>query len=332
MVLSGLPATAQDAGALAPEKPVTLEPVEPATVADPPPVVEGVPEAGDVTPGVPLPPAESAFQEGVRLYRDGLFSEALEQFTRALAIDPGHQQAAVFKAKSEAKLRMQAAGENPVAVPAFQTLDPQSIPTGEPGKAPLSIEEVRVNRLRSLIEDGQFYLENKKYERAQKLFEDALLIDPNNKTATHGYREATKGVWDIERQDTGQEIEIDRARQRAMIEQTKQLPEGANAKGIKPWKLPVEVAEENVPEISAKRSRIEDALESTIEFLDYGDPQQGVHLNEIINYLAELADINIQIDWRVVDQPIERTQPAEGAGVPGVPGGPGGFPGAPGGP
>ncbi len=67
-------------------------------------------------------PAEQAFREGVNLYKKDMYSEALNEFNRALALDPGHMDAAIFKKKCETKLQMLASGQDPAITPVFENL------------------------------------------------------------------------------------------------------------------------------------------------------------------------------------------------------------------
>lgn len=276
--------------------------------------------------GLELSPAEDAFREGVRLYKEGLYSEALNEFNRALTLEPGHENAAIFKVKSERKLEMASAGEDPTSVPAFETFDPESLaPKGTDLESALSIEEIRVVRLKKLITEAQFYLENQKYKRAQGLFEEALLIDPNNVTAKAGYREATIGAYDEELEISSEDLQIDRAKTREMIEKKKRLPEGAGPDGIKPWRLPLEVDEDEYTEVTEKTD-IEQALDSpvSVEFEDE-------HISNIVEFISDYVGINIVVDSRVVEPPVEPTapptaQPGQPTG-PGLPGGPTGYPG-----
>ena len=127
------------------------------------------------------------------------------------------------------------------------------------------------------------------------------------------------------------QVEIDRARVEGFIADKKQIPEGAGPDGIKPYRIPVPVVEEETTAPPSK-SRIEQILDENTLTVDYSEPQ-GVHISEIVGFMSEYLDVNMVIDMRVVQPPPspQTQQPgvagAPAAGVPGAPGMPG-MPGA----
>ena len=71
--------------------------------------------------------AEQHFRLGVTLYKDGNFREALDEFNRALAFDPGLEDATRYIENTQEQLNLNAAGEDPTARPTFESFDPESI-------------------------------------------------------------------------------------------------------------------------------------------------------------------------------------------------------------
>ncbi|GMV99100.1 MAG: hypothetical protein AMXMBFR84_02390 [Candidatus Hydrogenedentota bacterium] len=313
MTVYGGALTAQAQGASgAVEAPIVTEPQ--------PTAAESGPEPQGVSP------ADEAYNEGVALYNRGMFLEALNSFNRALANDPNHPHAKTMAERAQTKLQTTAVGQEPAVLQTFETFEakPAESETTSDAGIPESAEELRYQTVKELLEQGQFLLENRKFERAQKLFERALIIDPENKTAARLLQEATIGTFDERLPREWQKLEIDRLRIREKSEQIKQLPDGADAYGIKDITISVPVAEEEFVR-EEEKTDIEKALDEfvSIEF-------EEEHISNILDYIAEYASINIVLDSRVVDpprQPVPQVQP----GVPGtVPGGVPGIPGQPG--
>ncbi len=290
-----------------------------------PPPAPGAPEIVVETPVVEstagISQAEQLYREGVNLYSREMYREAQAAFSRALALDPAHEKAKQMLEKAEGKIQIVSSGQESV-VPSFDTLDPEAIPAGTEAEAPKTAEDIKYERTKELITQGQFFLENRKYKRAKDLFEQVLLIDPANQTAKRLLGEATVGSYNDDIDSAWQQREIDRQKIRRGIEERKNLPEGSDDIGIKEPPLYVPVEEEQYRE-ERELTEIEKALESpvNIEFEDQ-------HVSKIIDFVAEFLGINIVVDARTVAPPRQVVQ----AGIPGAPGQPGvpGVPGIPG--
>nr|HPJ99248.1 tetratricopeptide repeat protein [Candidatus Hydrogenedentota bacterium] len=80
-----------------------------------------------------VPPEQLHYRQGVSLYNQGLYREALESFERALAMSGDYTLARQMAEKCEAKLNLEAAGADPNAVPKFETLVPAELETVSAG-------------------------------------------------------------------------------------------------------------------------------------------------------------------------------------------------------
>ncbi len=278
---------------------------------------EGMPaETGFGAPAVA--DAQEYLRRGVALYKRDLYREALTEFNRALALDPGLEEARAFQEKCNAKLQLSAAQEGPPEIPTFETFDPESLPG--PGETPpLSAEEIKRERVKVLLRDAARYLEADRFQEAVGIYSNVLLIDPNNQEARKGLHKATLGAREDSMRESRLVVKEDRAMIRDFIEQQKRLPEGADATGIKQYRLAVpEIEEEYAPAVI--KSEIERTLESpvSVEFED-------IHINDIVEFIADSWGINIVIDLRAVEPP-RKPQPVATPGAPPAPGAP--MPGA----
>ncbi|MCL4855198.1 MAG: tetratricopeptide repeat protein, partial [Bryobacteraceae bacterium] len=199
----------------------------------------------------------------------------------------------------------------------YNVIDPEAIQSETEGGVPETAEDLKYTRTKELMLEGQFYLENGKYNKAQEYFEQILLIDPGNKTATRLLAEATVGAYKEEIRDDWQQLEIDRQRIRTGIEKSKLLPEGADDKGIKEPQISVPVEEEEYA-VEREKTDVEMALDSPVS-IEFDDE----HITRITEFIAEYVGINIVVDARVVLPP-RQAAPA----TTGVPGQPTPFPGA----
>ncbi|HOL20702.1 MAG TPA: tetratricopeptide repeat protein [Candidatus Hydrogenedens sp.] len=274
--------------------------------------------------------AETYFRRGVGLYKKELYREALTEFNRALALNPNHQEAQVYQQKCNAQLQL-SIGEKPEATapPAFETFQP-AVPTEVPEK---TADELKKERVQKLLSDAQRYMEAQKFDIAVEIYNNILLIDPKNAIAREGLHQATIKLHQQSVKESERKVAEDRAKIRDFIEKQKQLPEGADARGIKPYKFTVPEIEEEVAPVT-KVSEIEKSLDSvvSIEFED-------IHISEITQFISDSYGVNIVIDNRAVEPPAKQQaqqatgQPAQ-PGALGMPGGPPGAPafgGAPGG-
>ncbi len=277
--------------------------------------------------------AEQHFRKGVELYNGGLYLEALSEFNRALALDPQMENAKTYREKCNGKLSVGAAGGDATAVPTFDTLDPESVHT-EAETPQLSAEELKIKRVAELLKSAQRYLDAERYKRAVQLYEEVLIIAPDNERALEGLHKATIGASANSSTRAQQKVEEGKAMINKYIEEEKQLPEGADARGIKPYRITVPFVGEEYVE-PQKKSDIEKLLDSPV-----GIEFENIHLSEIVEFISDSWDVNIVIDDRVVKRPPKNvpapvaTTPTAGPGqypgMPGVPGAPGAFPGAPG--
>lgn len=247
-----------------------------------------------------VPPEQLHYRQGVSLYNQGLYREALESFERALAMNEGYELARQMAEKCEAKLNLEAAGADPNAVPKIETLVPAELETlaAEGGETLLSVEEVKNRRVRDLMDEAQVYMENQIFEEAVKRYEEVLLIQPKNRMAHEMLQKATVGMYENRRIDAQKQNEIDAERRREYLERMKNLPDGADAGGIKPFKVPVDVTEEEFETVEETKSVIDEALDDpvSIEF-------EGEHINRIVEFISEYVGINIVVDTRVVRPP-----------------------------
>ena len=134
-----------------------------------------VPDSSDTE----ISQAEQHYRLGVTLYKDGNFREALDEFNRALALDPDLEEATRYKDNTQEQLNVSATGEDPTAQPTFESFDPESI--GPLEESPqLSPEEHKIQKGRELVELAEQYLEFRIYDQAVEYFEQVLLIAPAN--------------------------------------------------------------------------------------------------------------------------------------------------------
>ncbi len=190
-------------------------------------------------------------------------------------------------------------------------------------------EELKKERVQKLLSDAQRYMEAQKFDIAVEIYNNVLLIDPKNDMAREGLHQATIKLHQESVKESERKVAEDRAKIRDFIEKQKQLPEGADARGIKPYKFTVpEIEEESAP--VTKVSELEKTLDSivSIEFED-------IHISEITQFISDSYGVNIVIDNRAVEPPAKQ-QPQQGAvqpaqpgmmGMPSAPGQPFGAPG-----
>lgn len=266
--------------------------------------------------------AESCFRRGVALYKKELYREALTEFNRALALDPNHKEAQIFKQKCETQLQISQAEKRETPAPTFETFQPT-----QPGEMPeKTAEELKRERVKKLLSDAKRYMEAQKFDIALEIYNNVLLIDPKNGEAREGLHQATIRLHEQSVKESEKKVAEDRAKIRDFIEKQKTLPEGADARGIKPYKFTIpEIEEETAP--ITKVSELEKALDSivSIEFED-------IHISEITQFISDSYGVNIVIDNRAVEPPKkQQAQQATGQPAqPGVLGAPTGIPGQPG--
>jgi hypothetical protein len=175
-------------------------------------------------------------------------------------------------------------------------------------------EELKKERVQKLLSDAQRYMEAQKFDVAVEIYNNILLIDPKNDLAREGLHQATIRLYEQSVKDSERGVTEDRARIRDFMEKEKQLPEGADARGIKPYRFTVpEIEEETAP--ITKVSELEKALDSivSIEFED-------IHISEITSFISDSYGVNIVIDNRAVEPPSKQQQPQQGGTVPAQPG------------
>jgi len=303
-------ATAQDQDSDAPAQEVA--PAFGATEDTPEPVAVDDPTISE---------AEQHLAQGVELYNRGLYREALDEFNRAVALDPELSEADIFRQKATEKLQESTLGEGVAERPTFEIIDPETVKT-EAATPTWSADEIKTRRVRELMERAYLYLENGYYDKAVKHFEEILLIAPDNERAKEGLHKATLGVRDKAVKESEKQVERDRAMIRDYVEQSKALPEGADARGIKQYRITVPIIEEEY-EVPREKSRMEEALEAPVT-IDFNDQ----HISEIIDFISEYVEVNFIIDARVVEPEQKVETSAPGA----APTAPGAYPGAAGSP
>ncbi|HEO72489.1 MAG TPA: tetratricopeptide repeat protein, partial [Candidatus Hydrogenedentes bacterium] len=287
LLVLAVPAAAQESEA--PVSSASLAPaVEEAVSAE----AEGAPSVAFDSEGeTTIPVAQQHFRRGVEIYNRGQYGEALTEFNRALALDPSLEAAKTYREKCTAKLQLSAAGARPSAVTVYETFDPESI-TSTPEAPQLSAQEIKVQRVEKLLKDGELYLEHKRYETAAEIFEEVLLIAPDNRRARKGLHDATLGLREQAIAESEIGVKEDRASIYQYIEQSKNLPEGAGPTGIKPFRVTVPVLEEEyAPPV--RRSEVEEILDSPVS-IDF----EEIDLRDIIQFLETTFDLNIHVDYR----------------------------------
>jgi len=266
--------------------------------------------------------AQQYLRQGVALYNRHLYSEALGEFNRALALDPMLEEARKYREKCNGKLQLSAMGVDPGAIPQFETFDPESVISDEE-TSQLSPEEVRIERIRRLMKEADLYLEHKRFATAARIYEEILLIAPENVRARAGLHKATLGLHEEQIRESEQRVEEDRTIIRQYTEDAKRLPEGAGPTGIKKHRITVPIVEEEYV-APTKRSEIEEILESPVSLM-----YEEEHINEIVEFIADTYGINIVVDERAVPRPTEAAVPPGGAapGSGAYPGMAGAYPG-----
>jgi tetratricopeptide (TPR) repeat protein len=257
--------------------------------------------------------AERHFRRGVDLYGRELYSEALGEFNRALALDPGFDEAAAFRRRCEARLNIAATGDDPTVRPSFDVFDPGMLSGVDPAVgAPMTAEELKIRRVAELLHEGERHLEHQKYQEAVEFFSQVLIIAPDNERAKRGLHASTLGLSQRNLRSVEEQIAEDRARVRINLERKKLLPEGADADGIKEYRYSVPVIEEEMARVE-ERSVIEQALDSPVTLSFNGD-----HIDDIADFVSQYLNINIVIDYRAVEP-----KELPGVAAPQQPGAPG---------
>ncbi len=239
--------------------------------------------------------AEQHYRRGIDLYTQAVYRESLNEFSRALALDPSMDKARDMIKKAEGKIALSTIGEDTQAPTQFEIIDTQTISAqAESGASPLSAQELKYTKVKELMEQGDFYLENQKYDRALELFEEILVIDPANKTATRKLAEATLGAYGEDIDDMSRDLSTQTQFIRRGIEQDKLLPEGADPKGILPPRPTIPVDEESIFD-DEELSPIEKALDEPVS-IEFDDEYVGT----ILEFIAGYVSINIVLDSRAV--------------------------------
>jgi tetratricopeptide (TPR) repeat protein len=240
--------------------------------------------------------AEQHFRLGVRLYDDGNYREALDEFNRAIALDPGYSAALEFRARTEAQLDISAVGEDPDARPSFQTFNVVS-PDDTDLDARLTPEEAKIQKVRELNELGEAYLENHMFREAVEAFEQVRLIAPDNNRAERGLHTATLGLYRQRTEEFNKQVREQTEFIRNNIEESKLLPEGSDAKGIGDYRLSVPNIDERI-DVVRPRTRIDEILDNPV-----GLVFEDIHLRELLEFITDTYDLNIMVDNRVVAPP-----------------------------
>jgi len=252
-------------------------------------------EAVDSGPVEGASEAEEHYRRGIDLYQQGVYRESLNEFSRAIALDPSMEKAADMVEKAKGRIALSTIGEDTQAPTQFEIIDTQTIAAQtEAGTTQLSAQELKYTKVKELMEQGDFYLEHQKYDRALELFEEILVIDPANKTATRKLAEATLGAYGEDVKDMSRDLTTQTQFIRKQIEADKLLPEGADAKGILPPRPTIPVEEESIFDDS-ELSIIEKALNEPVS-IEFDDEYVGT----ILEFISGYVGINIVLDSRAV--------------------------------
>lgn len=170
---------------------------------------------------------------------------------------------------------------DPVARERFQL----SENLGDGRNNPSSGESLRYTRTKELMQEGQSYLDNQKYSKAQQYFEQVLLIDPGNKTATRLLADATVGAYKMELQEHWQQLESDqqKIREPRYLYAIRRTP-GTESYAPIPVKPFTQVAQEPLSTFSVD---VDTASYANVRrFLTQGQlpPPDAVRVEEMINY------------------------------------------------
>jgi Ca-activated chloride channel homolog len=180
-----------------------------------------------------LPEAVRYFRQGIALYNQGDYREALNEFNRARALDPDDEKSATMAQKSERKIQMAAMGGVASEDTTFDVLTPQTgAEAGGSGVPALDAEEMRKKRVKDLMAEGEFLMDHRKHKRALEKFNEVLLVTPDNRAAQRLQAEATVAAYDEDLTQIWEQVGIDRKSVRKSIEDTGKLPRGYDAKGF----------------------------------------------------------------------------------------------------
>ena len=161
----------------------------------------------------------------------------------------------------------------------------------------------------SNLEYAKLYLEQHLYQQAVEIYDHVLQLDPNNKEAQEGLHKASLGRSEEYMKVELRNVEQDSQKIRRYIEESKQLPPGADAKGIKQYVFRVPEIEEEYEE-EREVSEMELKLRSSVN-IEFED----IHIKDVMEFIQDSFDINVVIDKRAVDPEQDETTAA--TGVPG---------------
>ena len=258
-----------------------------------------------------MSPAKEAFSRGVEFYSSDRYREAQTEFNRALALDPAYEEARQYLEKCNSRLALESVGGDPGAVPTFETYDPDSVGGGDETPA-LSPDELKRERVRDHLKYAALYLEQHLYAQAVEIYSHVLQLDPDNKEAKEGLHAASLGHSAEAMVDERRVVDQDRDKIQRYVEEAKQLPRGADAKGIKQYIFRVPEIEEEFHE-EKEISEIELKLRTSVN-IEFED----IHLKDVMEFIQDSFDINVVIDKRAVEP--ERDETTTTVGLPGQPG------------
>ncbi|MFP4173721.1 MAG: tetratricopeptide repeat protein, partial [Candidatus Hydrogenedentota bacterium] len=268
--------------------------------------MEGAPDAGG------RDDVEQIFEQGMVLYQDGEYQNAINHFDRVLALDSDHEEAESFRAAAQNRLgggQASGGGGQQGGDASFEIVDPGDLPRGGE-ELPVSPEEQRVQRVNELLEIGKLYMEHQRYDRAVEYFNQVLMIAPDHREATDLLHEATLEGGERSLDRSREETREDVLRIREGMEELKRLPEGADYRGIKDHRFRVPVVEEEYEEAEDPiDEEVERVLDSpvSVEF-------ENEHIEVILEFVSEFAGINIVLDHRVVMPEVEEPPEVETEG------------------
>ncbi|MBI1869838.1 MAG: tetratricopeptide repeat protein [Chlamydiae bacterium] len=229
---------------------------------------------------------EKYFKEGMKLYKNSQYEEAIRLFDQSLSIDPTNSRVEKYKAACVQQLHK---GENQTPI------------VEEPKKTVREKTRLQVNpsfvKAGNLYDEGRDLITQGKFEEAQKKFEQALELNPYHVAAR-------KYVILLQNRHQAAEREKQAITEDArMIDVQKEwLPpkkEKISLEIIPAWKVPVGISE--------ARKRLEAQTEQIIPAINFNN----AHLSDVIKYLSRISGVNIIVDESVLQALSSEEIPAE---------------------
>jgi type II secretory pathway component GspD/PulD (secretin)/tetratricopeptide (TPR) repeat protein len=241
---------------------------------------------------------------GVRLHAEGRYRDALDQFSRVLAVEPDNKIALQYAEECKQYLTPGAEEEIKPEYPTEAAPPPEEV-----GPSP---EEIRQSTVEKYLQMGQEFYDAGDYEKAITEWERVLLVDPVNERARQSIRDARIHWLGERREDVREDLKVEREETALYVEEKLLLEPGMDASGLKPWsvKLPPVEKEEEKPVIS-KIEKIEEKLNTPVTLIF----DAGADIGALLEFLQEIYEVNIVLDERVMIPP-----PSAQIAPPGTPG------------